>query len=443
MSFSLKRLACSLVAVLSITAPTLAQNEADAKRIDDARKYVGWLREGSFDKCVAASDATMGSALPAEKLAEMWKSIETNFGAYDSEISASVSKIGQYQSVVLVSKFANSALDVRITFDADGKVAGLFFAPSAQSTTYEPPDYASPKDFEEVPVTVGTTEFPLDGTLTLPRQGAPFSAVVLVHGSGPHDQDETIFGNKPFKDLAWGLASNRIAVLRYEKRTKKYGATMEPSTVTIDTETADDAVAAVHFLMKRSDIRADRVYVIGHSLGATAAPYIASREKRIAGIVMMAAAARPLYELVADQVNYLANTDGAVSDEESKAINEAMDVVNKLRAGKADPGDMLLGVPAQYWKGLDRMDPVGFATKLDRPMLILQGARDYQVTYKDYAIWKDRLHGRKNATLRRYDKLDHLFHAGEGPSTPDQYQRKGYVDAVVIRDIAAWIKDNE
>lgn len=431
-----------LAIVLACTASAMAQNEAAPKRIEDAREYMGWLRDGRFDECVAASDATMRSALPAEKLAETWKSLETSVGAYEGEIAASASTTGQYQVVVLTSRFAQAALDVRITFNSDGDVSGLFFAPSSHGVAYDPPDYATPDLFKEESVTVGTKEFPLKGTLTLPKQGAPFSAVVLVHGSGPHDQDETIFNSKPFKDLAWGLASNGLAVLRYEKRTKKYGATMDPKTITIDSEAADDAIAAVRLLMQRDDIRADGVYVVGHSLGATAAPYIASKETRIAGVVMMAAAARPIYELVVDQLTYLADRDGVVTDEERKGIDEAKTVVSKLRAGKPEPGDTLLGAPAEYWKRLDQMDPIGFSRKFERPMLILQGARDYQVTDKDYAIWQEQLRKRKNVTLRRYEKLDHLFHTGEGPSTPEQYQKKGYIDAAVIRDIAVWIKGN-
>src|SRR5437868_1155092 len=72
--------------------------------------------------------------------------------------------------------------------------------------------------FDEREVTVGKGEWELPGTLGLPKGSGPFPAVVLVQGSGPQDRDETMGVNKPFQDIAWGLASNGIAVLRYDKR---------------------------------------------------------------------------------------------------------------------------------------------------------------------------------------------------------------------------------
>ena len=57
-------------------------------------------------------------------------------------------------------------------------------------------------------------------TVVVPDGEGPFPAVVLVHGSGPHDRDESIGPNKPFRDLAHGLTRDGIAVLRYEKRTR-------------------------------------------------------------------------------------------------------------------------------------------------------------------------------------------------------------------------------
>jgi fermentation-respiration switch protein FrsA (DUF1100 family) len=71
-------------------------------------------------------------------------------------------------------------------------------------------------------------------------------------------------------------------------------------------------------------------------------------------------------------------------------------------------------------------------------MLILQGERDYQVTMRDFALWKAALGERKNVTLRSYAKLNHLFTAGEGKSTPAEYA-SGHVDAPVVEDIARWI----
>ena len=141
--------------------------------------------------------------------------------------------------------------------------------------------------------------------------------VILVHGSGPHDRDETIGPNKPFRDLAWGLAERGIAVVRYEKRTKAYGAACVPAgrELDYDTEAVDDAVAIVEQV--KGFARAgfpDSVYVLGHSLGGTLAPRIAGRSKGLAGIIILAGLARPLEDALEEQFYYTSSlTDSSVN----------------------------------------------------------------------------------------------------------------------------------
>ncbi len=119
--------------------------------------------------------------------------------------------------------------------------------------------------------------------------------MVLVHGSGPQDQDETIGPNKPFTDLAYGLASQNIAVLRYVKRTKQYGAdSKSDAPFTVKDEVTDDAIAAVALLAKMPEVNKKQIYVLGHSLGGMLAPRIAAEDPQVAGIIIMAGTARPL-----------------------------------------------------------------------------------------------------------------------------------------------------
>jgi fermentation-respiration switch protein FrsA (DUF1100 family) len=80
------------------------------------------------------------------------------------------------------------------------------------------------------------------------------------------------------------------------------------------------------------------------------------------------------------------------------------------------------------------------ARNIKRPILILQGGRDYQVTSEDFQGWKDSLSSRENVQFRLYPKLNHLFIEGERRSTPAEYEVPGHVAETVIEDIAAWIK---
>src|SRR5262249_48895994 len=141
------------------------------------------------------------------------------------QVSLRREKVDTYDVVVITAQFAKTELDVRVTFTADGQVTGLFFAP-AKPPSYKSPAYVKRETFEDKEVQIGEGQWALPGTLSKPLGDGPVPAIVLVHGSGPHDRDETIGPNRPFRDLAWGLASRGIAVLRYEKRTKEHAARM-------------------------------------------------------------------------------------------------------------------------------------------------------------------------------------------------------------------------
>lgn len=99
----------------------------------------------------------------------------------------------------------------------------------------------------------------------------------------------------------------------------------------------------------------------------------------------------------------------------------------------------MLGLSADYWRSITRYDAVATARAVDRPILVLQGERDYQVTMADFAGWRDGLAGRQNTQLKSYPALDHLFMSGTGTSLPDDYMQPRHVEMQVIDDMALWI----
>jgi dienelactone hydrolase len=107
-----------------------------------------------------------------------------------------------------------------------------------------------PDAFTETEVRVGSEPWVLQGTLSMPKGEGPFPAVVLLAGSGPNDRDESIGPNAPLRDIAWGLASNGIAVLRYDKRTKAHQVEMAADVAERHGArgTIDDALAAIELL---------------------------------------------------------------------------------------------------------------------------------------------------------------------------------------------------
>lgn len=316
------------------------------------------------------------------------------------------------------------------------------------------PDYVDPSTFIEHDVTLVSGDFQLSATLTLPNGEGPFPAVVFVHGSGAGDRNESIGLNKPFRDLAQGLATQGIASLRYDKRTLVYRDRREQLTgLTIDGETTDDAVAAIEMLRATSKIDPDRVFVIGHSQGAALAPRIALHSGHAAGIIMMAGNARQEEVMLADQLAYIASvtpqTAEATEDPGAPTatplpIERLPEQLAAIRGG-ADPLTVFNGNAdsATYWSSLIAVDQVTEAQSLDIPILILQGERDYQITMEDFALWQEALAGHSNVTFKSYPTLTHLFIALGDPSRksqPQDYNEAGFVAREVIDDIANWIK---
>jgi dienelactone hydrolase len=406
-----------------------------------ATELVDRLAKGEFQAAASNFADAMRAVAPPEKLSEIWTAVQAQMGAYKRQVGVRTEKQGPYEVAFVTTEFERATVDFKVVVDGAGRVAGFFIVPPQQPGSqagYAPPAYVHKDAFQEREVTVGSGEWALPGTLTVPVGPGPFPAVVLVHGSGPNDRDETVGAEKPFRDLAWGLASRGVAVLRYEKRTREHGAQLAAvKDFTVQQETVDDALAAADLLRHTAGIDPKRVFVLGHSLGAMMAPRIGQRDPRLAGLIVMAGATRPLEDIILEQVSYLAAADGTVSDAEKKQIESLRAEVAKVKALKAGDSGVALGAPASYWLDLRGYDPAQAAKSVKQPLLILQGGRDYQVTPDSLEVWRKAV---PNATFKTYPGLNHLFIAGEGKSLPQEYEKPGHVAEEVIADLAGWIK---
>ncbi len=407
------------------------------------------LASRQFDKVAARFDERVAAAIPPAKLSAVWDGLLGQVGAFRAISGARVEEQQGYRLVFVTCEFERATLDVKITFDSTSRVTGLFIVPSQSKMAWVAADYAKQSAFHERQVNIGSGRWQLPGTLSIPSGTGPFPAVVLVHGSGPHDEDETIGPNKPFKDVAWGLASRNIAVLRYTKRTSKYGKEIHESLAgfTVQDETIDDARAAVALLATLPEINPKRIYVLGHSLGGMLAPRIATGDARITGLIIMAGNARSLEEMIVEQVKYVAGLGGKTTEAEQKQIEASEQAAQQIRSPALTPSMTIsvLGTstPGSYWLDLRGYHPTEAAAALKIPILVLQGERDYQVTLKDFEGWKKALAGRSNASFKLYPSLNHLFIAGTGPSFPAEYSKAGHVSAAVILDLADWISGRD
>ena len=444
----MKKLLLSLTMVsmvVAIEAPLTVQSGSD-EVASAGKKFVELLAKEDFAGAVGQFDDTMRTALPKPKLKETWQTLQSQAGPFQMQLGTKATKLAGYDVALVTCQFKQMALDAKVVFDAKGQVAGLFFVPShPAANASEPPPYARTNAFREREFIVGGGEWRLPGTLTLPTTGGPWPAVVLVHGSGPNDRDETIGANKPFRDLAWGLASKGVAVLRYEKRTKAYAEKLQAAGLgqfTVQEETIDDALSAVAQLRATDGLDPKRIFIVGHSLGGMLAPRIGQADPKLAGLIILAGATRPLEDLMVEQTRYLISLHGQPSSESQAKLDELLAEVAKVK--KLTPGDssstaLLLHAPPSYWLDLREHDTLAIAKELKQPLLILQGGRDYQVTEVDFKRWKESLAAHSNVTFKLYPKLNHLFIAGEGRSTPDEYEEPGHVAEGVVADIAEWI----
>ncbi len=297
----------------------------------------------------------------------------------------------------------------------------------------------------EEEVTVGSGEWALPGTLTKPLDAEDAPLVILVQGSGPQDRDETVGPNKPFQEIAWGLAQQGIAVLRYDKRTYVYPEECAAAldTLTIYEETIDDAATA---LALGKSLGFDEIYILGHSLGGMMIPRIATATPDAAGYIMLAAAARPLEDLFLAQTEYILSVDGEMSTSDEAALaatKEQWNNVRNLTAASDLSPEELFNMPVSYLLDLKEYQPAEAAQAITKLLLILQGEADYQVTMEDFQLFKEALDGKDNVTFQSYPGLQHLFMpAAAEMATPADYESAGCVDEQVLLDIASWINGN-
>tara|TARA_R110002111_G_scaffold261826_3_gene335822 strand:- start:30062 stop:31396 length:1335 start_codon:yes stop_codon:yes gene_type:complete len=437
------RILVILMIVAILWQPAFADESANNGPDTLAKGFVNQISRGEFEKAVKPFDVVMTKALPAEKLKGIWKGLVSQYGSLQRIEETRTEALKQYQIVFITCQFERGKLDAKVVFTEQHEIAGLFFVPTG---SYRSPAYVNPAAFREVELTIGQGLWALPGTLALPAGNKRVPVVVLVHGSGPQDRDETIGPNKPFRDLAQGLASQGIAVLRYEKRTRHHRLKMAllSGTMTVKEETVDDAVAAVEVLTQTPRIDGNRIFVLGHSLGGNLLPRMGAASGKIAGFISLAGSVRPLEVLVLDQVKYLFSLDGTITAEEQQKIDVIKKQVETVQSPalseKVTAAELPLGVPATYWLDLRGYHPARSAKTLEKPFLILQGERDYQVTMVDFQMWKQALGSRDDVTLISYPGLNHLFMPGEGKSTPAEYSNPGNVASVVVSDIANWIK---
>lgn len=407
-----------------------------------ARNFLTLQGEGSFE---AAHERLLTSTAIDFSVTDMensWQQIVTTSGEFESVVEREYQEGRDGAALVIVeTAFARVRNTFQVVLTRDGVQSYQITA--QEEYNWEQPSYVDTPAFTETTVTIDATpSCELGGTLSLPAGEEQVPGVVIVHGSGPVDRNGTFGPNKPYKELAWGLASRGIAVLRYDKRSNT--CDIDLSDVTVNDVTTDDAVTALDHLRSQERVAADSVFVVGHSLGGVLAPRIATRDERLAGIVMLAPGpTRPMAETVLDQQRHLIEQRNLSESEREEALADAREIAEKIRSLDMNDDEVVLGLGGrEYFQSLAEYEGPEAAAELEIPLFVGQGDRDYQVTPDgDFPIWKDALSNQSNVRFELYEGLNHVFQDGTGPSTGVEYfDADAVLDQCVVEDITIFVQ---
>ncbi len=382
--------------------------------------------------------------------------------------------VGQDENGNIHAKIAKLLAEFSGHLEEDGKVLKGTWTQNGQSmpaSFKSVGEYSAKKHAQEpIPpfpyssedISFKSGDHQISGTITFPRGASNSPAIVLIHGSGPHDRDENILGHKPFLVLADHLTKNGIAVLRYDKRGCKKSTGNYSSATSADF--ADDAVAAVEFLKTRSEIDQKHIGLLGHSEGGVIAPMVANRMPNdISFVVLMAGSALTGEKILLGQVRALsANPTDATKEltlasktyEILKAEpnnDKAMDKILLMRKeiGKDDSKNLadvkrdLAALTSPWYRYFISYDPSVELSKLKSPVLAINGDKDKQVLAdENLARIKECLQSAGNTKVR-IEKIPNTNHLMQTCATgmPQEYSATDEtISPAVLKLISDWIK---
>lgn len=438
----MKRILSALL-ILTLVLPAAAL-AAQADPAAEPRAVIELLSQGNFAQVFEMSSADVQKALgTADSLAVIWAQLGEKFGEYGGILSAAAQEKDGYNAGSVVCSYALAEITFSVVLDSDGKIVGFTVAavkPVAPESTADATKFVA----EPITLRQGAAD-ETNGILTLPTGDGPFPAVIMMQGSGSTDMNETAYGMAAFRDIAEGLALAGVASIRYDKYTYAH-ADMLKNGVTVQQEYIDDAQAALALLEADSRIRG--VYLLGHSEGAMLVPRVmqALGAEHFAGGVLLDGSPLPMWEIQYHQnLALLSKMEESKRDAAKLAIEtETAKAAQIPNLTGSELNDMtFFGVPAAYQKDLMSVDAAQTALALQKPLLIVQGGKDWQVTPADgIDAWQAALGDKLPVAYKLYPDMNHMLSDmdSEPTGTTADYTPGSKVSPTLIGDVAAWIK---
>ncbi len=319
---------------------------------------------------------------------------------------------------------------------------------------------------EDVTFKNKTDGISLAGTLTYPRKGTNFSAVILISGSGPQDRNSELMNHKPFLVIADYLTKNGIAVLRVDDR--GVGKSEGNYNETGLNGFVNDTKSAVDFLKTREEINHSEIGLIGHSLGGVIAPIVASdKNTGISFIILLAGSGIRGDKLMLLQKEKIErkmgvpeigitqgqkNMQGAYdiilkSDEDKTRLQEELKKYFTKIFGTVLPESNILSLSEQmsipWLRDFIKFDPQISLSKTKCPVLAINGENDLQVPAKENLEKIEQIlreNGNKNIETIQFENLNHLFQESK-TGLPNEYaQIEQTFSPKVLEAMTQWIK---
>jgi pimeloyl-ACP methyl ester carboxylesterase len=326
---------------------------------------------------------------------------------------------------------------------------------------------------EEVTYQNAKDSVTLAGTLTMPRAGGPFPAVILISGSGQQDRDESVFGHRPFLVLADFLTRRGIAVLRVDDR--GVGGSKGDLSQATSEDFANDVIAGIEYLKTRKEIDSKRIGLIGHSEGGCIAPIVAVRSKDVSFIVLMAGTGVTGDVIIESQIVNLLKAGGADQDRIDATIHDQRRVIEVV---KNEPDPNLAGqkireiitdavsrldekqkqaiqyndgyvnaqvraATSKWFRFFITHDPKETLRKVKCPVLAINGELDMQVPAgQNLPAIEQALREGKNPdiTVKELPGLNHLFQTARTGAVTEYARIEETMSPVALETIAGWIE---
>ncbi len=445
----LRTLISSLLSIIILLLTTsIVANTAEVVSIERPKEIIRHFKNGTVDEIYAQYDTAMAKLLPPHRMAPIWSQLLANYGEFIGFGLQDTTTNGENLIINTDLEYDKAIMNFMLSINTKtNKVSGIYFSEQEKKNIHPEilkptPSYIDTNSFKESDIII-KDKYDLKGKLALPNNFEKNITFILVHGSGPSDMDGTIGENQFLKNLAWGLSSFGYAVIRYEKVTKRYGrelATTNPG-MTQDDEYNNSILGAIDFTKNNPNTKNSKIILIGHSQGASAITSFHSN-KDIEGMILLAGTPRKLYDLYTEQLEYIFNVDGIIRPSERTIIQEHKDKVEYFKHHKKEIlslDSLPMGLSFEYLRHLDNFDPVKNLKQTDKPILILSGSHDYQVTKIDYDTWVSGLESKKNIKFNFIKNVNHIFGETENMAVPSDYQKYTPIAPNLFDEINKWI----